>query len=1034
MGASASLRAPTHPSEPWVVLPRGTPARSLPEGTSFANPYVANTLVLANNTLVPGNLLAGNGIGPSAIAYDRAKGELFVADTNSNTVSVINDTTQKVVATVPVGIPEDLAYDSGRGEVFASNPGRNEVDVISDTSNKVVTVVPLGTAGRGAPYGVAYDSGTNEVFVTNSVWHGNVSVISDATDKVIATIAVGDSPQSIAYDNRTNELFVTNSGSNSVSVINDSSDRVVATIPGFSAPAVVAYDPANSELFVANFLSSTVTVVSDTNNSVLTSIPVGLGPFGIAYDSGSGDILVSVTGGILGGTPQNSGNESVINTSANEVVAQVGVGHDPFGLAYDAAKSEAYVANFASDTVSVTSIRSGTVVENITVGATPQNVAVDTGTGELFVTNYYTGDGLASDTVSVVSEATDTVAATIPVANGPHCVAYDPGTGEVFVGSDGPNYQGSLSVINDTTNVVVASVPTGANSYPAALAYDSGRGEMFVAEYGTNAVAVWSDSTNQRVATIPVGTQPTGIVYDPRMDELFVVNRFSGNVSVINDGSNSVVANISVGGQPSAIAYDSALGELFVTNGASNRVSVINETDNALLATVDAGGPSSDVAYDPQSGGVFVTLGNASGFVGEISGTPARLVATVAVGHGPMGVAVDERTGAIYVANQDQGTISILGTLGRYAVNFNESGLPPGTPWSVTLHGLSRNSTTSSISYTLTNGSFAFSVGPLSGYRSSPSYGNLTVQGADVRQSIEFTPLSSPMAHDLALVETGLPSGTEWSVLLNGSRLNSSGSIIHFSLPDGTFEFTPFADGYDATPASGSVTMNGTNQTLPVSFTAVRTYSIIFDESGLPAGTPWGVSIGGQTQGSRSAVAIFPSEPNGSYPFIVLPVAGYTSNTSGVAKVNGGNSTLAVLFSPQAYPVIIVELGLPGGTTWSVTIWNVTTGFNQTISSTSSLVIFFLPNGTYGIRVGVEPSYSLALSTAQFTVAGGPLETPTVQSTSGSSGAAGPALGVWPEIVLLTAAAAIVATLFLWERFRRPSAADRPSPGKRTQP
>src|SRR6266849_1704959 len=71
---------------------------------------------------------------------------------------------QTVVATVNVGIaPFGLAYDSAKGEVFVTNDGSNTVSVISDTNNAVVATVSLGVG----PLGVAYDSAKGEVFVTN---------------------------------------------------------------------------------------------------------------------------------------------------------------------------------------------------------------------------------------------------------------------------------------------------------------------------------------------------------------------------------------------------------------------------------------------------------------------------------------------------------------------------------------------------------------------------------------------------------------------------------------------------------------------------------------------------------------------------------------------------------------------------------------------------------------------------------------------------------------------------------------------------
>src|SRR5256712_779603 len=96
-------------------------------------PFVIYTLVLVNNTLVPGNFLAANGFEPTAVAYDSGKGEVFVTDKGSNAVSVISDTTNAVVASIPVGSsPFGVAYDSAKGEVFVANQGSGTVTVISD--------------------------------------------------------------------------------------------------------------------------------------------------------------------------------------------------------------------------------------------------------------------------------------------------------------------------------------------------------------------------------------------------------------------------------------------------------------------------------------------------------------------------------------------------------------------------------------------------------------------------------------------------------------------------------------------------------------------------------------------------------------------------------------------------------------------------------------------------------------------------------------------------------------------------------------
>ncbi|TMA07596.1 MAG: hypothetical protein E6J94_04260, partial [Methanobacteriota archaeon] len=99
---------------------------------------------------VVGTLPVGNQ--PYGVGYDSGNGYVYVANYNSNNVSVINGTT--VVASVAVGtLPVGVAYDSGNGYVYVANYNSNTVSVISGTI--VVTTIPVGSL----PIGVAYDDG-----------------------------------------------------------------------------------------------------------------------------------------------------------------------------------------------------------------------------------------------------------------------------------------------------------------------------------------------------------------------------------------------------------------------------------------------------------------------------------------------------------------------------------------------------------------------------------------------------------------------------------------------------------------------------------------------------------------------------------------------------------------------------------------------------------------------------------------------------------------------------------------------------------
>ena len=89
-----------------------------------------------------------------------------------------------VVANVHVGnYPFGVAYDSGKGEIFVTNNYDNTVSVISDSNNTVVAIIPVE-----APYGVAYDSGKSETFVTNTLFEP--SLLNPTTNFISNTVSV----------------------------------------------------------------------------------------------------------------------------------------------------------------------------------------------------------------------------------------------------------------------------------------------------------------------------------------------------------------------------------------------------------------------------------------------------------------------------------------------------------------------------------------------------------------------------------------------------------------------------------------------------------------------------------------------------------------------------------------------------------------------------------------------------------------------------------------------------------------------------
>ena len=116
-----------------------------------------------------------------------------------------------------------VAYDSAKGEIFVTNVDFSSVSVISDNTSKAIMDIPVGSQ----PYGLAYDYGKGEIFVANYA-SDSVSIISDSINIAVANITVGSHPSAVAYDSGKGEIFVANFGSNSVSIISDENNTLLA--------------------------------------------------------------------------------------------------------------------------------------------------------------------------------------------------------------------------------------------------------------------------------------------------------------------------------------------------------------------------------------------------------------------------------------------------------------------------------------------------------------------------------------------------------------------------------------------------------------------------------------------------------------------------------------------------------------------------------------------------------------------------------------------------------------------------------------
>jgi DNA-binding beta-propeller fold protein YncE len=259
---------------------------------------------------------------PYNMAYDSGKSEIWVADATG--AYAISDSTNQIVANVTTNAPPSwgtltqAVYDPKTGEVFISysdftGASTPYIQVISDSTNTVIANLT-----QAAVTGIVDDSAKSEIFASQYLdssgsISGNVYVISAKTNTVTTTIPIGGIPGLEAYDSVKGEIFVANSIWNSsapggyshvIEVISDSTNKIIATITVptsvFSGP--MAYNPDKGEIYIN--VGASVAIISDKTNNVVGTVNINgtiSSSEGIAYDSGTSTVYAINNPGSLAG-------------------------------------------------------------------------------------------------------------------------------------------------------------------------------------------------------------------------------------------------------------------------------------------------------------------------------------------------------------------------------------------------------------------------------------------------------------------------------------------------------------------------------------------------------------------------------------------------------------------------------------------------------------------------------------------------------------------------------------------------------------
>jgi YVTN family beta-propeller protein len=340
---------------------------------------------------------------------------IYVTNEDSNNVSVINRQSGDVVATIMVGKkPRGIAASLGKEHprIYVANSGSDSISVIDPTTNKVEIEIPIRFGTQPEGIAVARISPEKELIFVTNYGSNNVSVFDVSTYQEIYKINVGDGPIAVATDPPVESLsrskflsfddinsirsyressfnvYVVNKNSKDVSVIRwDINRNMLGEIFNLNVewnPIALAVDYQRAKVYVANYNFDNLSVIDilqiiKGNRTGAVSAITNVGTFVIGVlpdpDLDRLYLLKDVPGQIVISRPFSEAFSSTRTTVA-PILGTIMVGDSPRSLILDPEARKIYVVNRGSDNVSEIDKTTNREERVIPVGKRPYGITM----------------------------------------------------------------------------------------------------------------------------------------------------------------------------------------------------------------------------------------------------------------------------------------------------------------------------------------------------------------------------------------------------------------------------------------------------------------------------------------------------------------------------------------------------------------------------------------------------------------------------------------------------------------------------------
>jgi len=490
---------------------------------------------------------------PGPIEIDPERGEIFVANSGGNSITVLaidSGTTSTVALTES---PVALAVNTETGKIYSA--GGSAIEIV-DTATHATLKVNL----PGQPQSVAVDALSDRAFACMTA-AGQVAEITSAGDTLL--LDVGGTPSNCLFNPITNKCYIANPGSQSVDIL-EAAKYSGIDLAATGGPGPVKINLRDHRVYVPRYYTARTTVIDGYTNAT-SEFRVADGPNGLHIDPVTGDVYIVCAWGAMV-TVKRSGSPDTLLVPMHAY---------PHGIDSNPNTGKVYVTNRGSKDMTVIDAASLDTTM-VRTGNYPCHVAVNSETNRIYTSNRTTWS------LTIVDGATHATTFA-PVGAGPTYVAVNPVTNTIYAPDSNDR---TVSVVDGITHERTV-VPAGLT--PRLTVLNINTNTIYTSTGLDGEILVIDGETLERTPVkSDVGVFEVRV--DPWLNKAYGVSWNTGTVTVV-DGVSLRSHIVYVGEEPHSSGYDPQLEKLYVSNHAGNSITAISLREKIsprLEITVDS--------------------------------------------------------------------------------------------------------------------------------------------------------------------------------------------------------------------------------------------------------------------------------------------------------------------------------------------------------------------------------------------------------------------------------------------------------------